>query len=150
MWEISNSDQILTVLYSIVMGFGACMFYDIFRAYRAASDCSKISVFFQDIVFWLTQSVCFFLFFFVRTNGEIRGYVLLISAAAFFVCRITLSVVLFKILKRIAALIVRAVKEIKRKTEAFCAFLSDKFEIFCKSAAHLPKVSIKNQKTLEK
>ncbi len=150
MWEISNSDQILTVLYSIVMGFGACMFYDIFRAYRAASECSKISVFFQDIVFWITEAFCFFLFFFVRTNGEIRGYVLLISAAAFFVCRVTLSVVLFKILKRITALILKAVRAIKKKTEAFCAFASDKFEIFYKSAAHLLKVSIKNQKTLEK
>lgn len=150
MWEISNSDQILTVLYSTVMGFATCVFYDVFRAYRAASECSKISVFFQDIVFWITEAFFFFLFFLVRTNGEIRGYVLLISAAAFFVCRLTISVFLFKILKYIMKLTVSAVKAMKKKTELFCTFVSDRFDLLRKSAVRLIKVSIKNQKTLEK
>lgn len=76
-----------------------CLFYDVFRALRAEKACGAVVIFFQDICYWLISAVFVFSFLLVTTNGELRGYVFFGTAVGFFVCRLTLSVIFFKILR---------------------------------------------------
>ena len=95
MWEISVNDQVLTFIYSLVLGMMICTFYDILRALRKTGSRSYLSVFIGDIFFWIVSAFVTFIFLLSRTNGEIRGYVLISMLLGFTLWRITLSKPLF-------------------------------------------------------
>lgn len=95
MWEISVNDQVLTFIYSLVLGMMICTFYDILRALRKTGSRSYFSVFIGDMFFWIVSAFVTFIFLLSRTNGEIRGYVLISILLGFTLWRITLSRPLF-------------------------------------------------------
>ena len=91
MWEISVNDQVLTFIYSLVLGMMICTFYDILRALRKTGSRSYLSVFIGDLLFWIVSAFVTFIFLLSRTNGEIRGYVLISMLLGFTLWRFTLS-----------------------------------------------------------
>ncbi len=68
-----------------------CAVYDVFRASRKAGFNSAILVFVTDILFWVLSAFATFIFLISRTNGEIRGYVLIGEFIGFALFKISLS-----------------------------------------------------------
>ena len=91
MWEININNQFTTLLLSICLGCIGCVGYDVLRASRKAGFNSNIMVFITDIIFWVVNAFITFIFLIARTNGEIRGYVLVGELIGFVIFRISLS-----------------------------------------------------------
>lgn len=91
MWEISINDQMLTLLYSLCLGVILCVFYDVFKAFHKAGFDSPLQVFIGDILYCVIAAFATFLLLLSRTNGEIRGYVLVATLVGFIITRFTLS-----------------------------------------------------------
>jgi len=98
MWEIDLNDQLLTFLYSLILGVMLGIFYDIIKSQRLVHRPSNLIIFVADIFFWIVSALVVFLFFLSRTNGEIRGYVLFSLGGGFLLWRITLSRFFLKII----------------------------------------------------
>ena len=75
--NVESLTQIYTFLLSIALGAAVGVVYDMFRAFRRAIPCRKISVFFQDVIFWLIACIVFFCFSLIRCGGQIRFFALL-------------------------------------------------------------------------
>lgn len=99
MWEIDSLIQAENFICSLAVGILLCLFYDILRAFRAEKVCGSIVIFIQDVCYWLISALFVFSFLLVTTNGELRGYVFFGTAVGFFLCRLTLSVICFKIFR---------------------------------------------------
>ena len=76
MWEISNTSQAVSFLYSIILGILYALFYDIFRAVRIVKPQTAFSVFLQDLFYFFITAIVTFIYLLALTNGEIRAYVL--------------------------------------------------------------------------
>ncbi len=98
MWEIDSSFQAVSFLYSVLFGVGYCLFYDLFRAFRKLYNPTAISVFFEDLIYFLIISIFTFLLLMSLSNGEIRGYILIGIAVGFLICYFTISRFFVKIL----------------------------------------------------
>ena len=101
MWEISNTAQIFTFMYSICLGIIFCVFYDVFRSLRKSIKFSSIVIFFQDILYFFIISIITFIFLLSLTNGEIRGFVIFGILIGFLLCYFTFSKILLKFLSQI-------------------------------------------------
>lgn len=97
MWEIDNTNQIITFLLSLCQGAVFCLLYDLIRAARKVCFNSFWSVFVTDIFVCILYAFGTFIFLIARTNGEIRGFVLVGETLGFVVFRITFSRLLFPI-----------------------------------------------------
>lgn len=98
MWEIDSSFQAVSFLYSVLFGVGYCLFYDLFRAFRKLYNPTAISVFFEDLIYFLIISFLTFLLLMSLSNGEVRGYIIFGIAVGFAVCYFTVSRFFVKIL----------------------------------------------------
>lgn len=96
MWEISIHNQILTFLWSVVLGLLSCFLYDIIRSIRKVYKWKTGIIFVCDILLWIIFAFVTFLFLISRTNGEIRSYVLLGELLGFVILRISVSRFIFK------------------------------------------------------
>ena len=144
MWEINNLSQLTAFLYSAVLGCGYCILYDVFRAVRKVYMSSAFSIFWQDIVFSLLCAFSCFCFLLTVTNGELRMYVIFGICLGFALCRLTVSRVLFFILRNILGLL-------KRFFSGVGAFLSSVFlktENFLKKQANTFKKLLKKARGL--
>ena len=136
MWEINNSLQIVTFLYSCVLGLIFCLFYDILRAIRQTFKITFIVTFFQDIFYFIILAVITFIFLLSLTNGEIRAYVLIGILIGFLVSIFTFSKFFVKILKYIFL-----------KVKVVLCYTSDLFnKLFIKADGFIAKIlkNIKN------
>lgn len=116
MWEISVSNQIITFALSVCLGALSCLIYDILRAMRKTGFDSFVAVFITDILFWLFLAFVTFIFLISRTNGEIRGYVLIGELIGFIILRFTVSKLWFKILYSVFMLFVKLKLFLRGKT----------------------------------
>ena len=66
-----------------------------FRATRKTGCASFLLVFLSDIFFWVVSAFVTFVFLISRTNGEIRGYVIISETIGFLIFRISISRVWF-------------------------------------------------------
>lgn len=101
MWEINSASQILTFLYSIVLGFSLGIFFDLPRSFRSIVRYKKSFMFISDLFFWIISAFFTFCFYLVFTNGELRGFVVFGILIGFLIERLTLSQLLVKIYKKI-------------------------------------------------
>lgn len=130
MWEINISDQIFTFLLSMVLGTMLCFFYDILRATRKAGINSFVVVFFGDLIFWIISAFITYIFLLSRTNGQIRGYVLMAQMFGFILFRISISPLFVKVLSIMLGKALIFLRRVNRTTNyAFTRFdiLSDRF-----------------------
>ena len=121
MWEININDQIVTLLFSLVLGAAVCVLYDAFRAIRCAVDHSTVAVFFEDILFWVLAALVNFIFLMGRTGGGLRGYVFIGEIVGFFVFRFTVSRFTVAALSWTVAFAVKI----------YAAFVSKTADLFC-------------------
>ncbi len=91
MWEIDLSGQIYTFLLSLLLGVAFCLVYDTVRTIELKFRMSPTAVFFTDVLYFAVIAIFDFCFFLVRTNGEIRGFVLAGQLVGFLACKKTLS-----------------------------------------------------------
>ncbi len=122
MWVIENNQQLFSFLIALISGVGFCVFYDLFRAYRRVFKCSTVSVFFQDLFFWLTASVTTFLLMLALCSGEIRAFICFGQLLGFIICRVTVSryflvaiVFILKMSRRLMVLIIKVKNTVKIK-----------------------------------
>ncbi len=151
MWEIGVGDQLLTFLYSLILGGIFCVFYDAFRAIRKWTLNSYIAVFITDILFWVVLALVTFIFLIARTNGEVRGYVLTAQLLGFIACRFTLSRLSFPLFKIIFGFISGLLKKISVGIAVFCSatervlnFINEFIQKILKSAGQTLKKLLKN------
>jgi len=98
MWEINAYNQTVSFVLSLGLGAMFCILYDIIRAMRKVCLNTFWSVFFTDILIWLIYAFATFIFLVARTNGEIRGYILVGEFLGFALFRISISRFLFSVL----------------------------------------------------
>ena len=91
MWEIDIYDQVLTFMWSVVLGGICCFCYDTVCAIRRVYKWTYWIVFIIDLLTWVVFAFVTFIFLIVRTNGEIRNYVLFGEALGFGLLRISVS-----------------------------------------------------------
>lgn len=106
---LSNLSQYGTMLLALILGFGCCLFYDVFRILRKGCRFSAADVGLQDVVCGIVFAVLTFLLLLTRCMGEVRFYVLFCEGAGFLICRVTLS----RVLLGMATAIINTAKRIK-------------------------------------
>lgn len=116
MWEINLAEQTLSFLLSLLLGVILCLKYDIFRAYRKIKKPTVIGVFIQDVLYFLICAVLTFLLMIITTSGQVRGYIFIGIVIGFAICRISLSVLFFKILVVLFGAVAKIFMAVKRKT----------------------------------
>ena len=139
MWEIHTSDQLLTFGYALLLGAILCVIYDLLSTHRIANGCGAVTVFIADLAFWIVAAFMTFLFMLARTNGEIRGYVLVAELLGFVIFRLTLSKLLFTLLLAFFKMLARV--------EDFFAYV---FETCAEFANKMGKKSLKILKRVGK
>ena len=97
MWEISNYDQIIGFLLSLLLGALFCLIYDVVRAYRFVWKSSALAIALVDLLIWIFYAVFTFVFLIARTNGEIRGYILVGEFLGFIIFRMVFSKILYSV-----------------------------------------------------
>lgn len=133
MWEISTSDQLVTIAGALVYGVAACLVYDLLRALRKAGCNSFWEVFAGDVIYCFLAGVTFFLLSLARTGGELRGYVLASAAAGFIICRISLSRIFFPAVYFLVRSVCKTASFISDLTAGLCdAFLNLTGRVFGK------------------
>ena len=140
MWEISNTTQIVTFLYSVCLGGIFCVFYDFFRSLRTAVKFSDIVIFFQDIIYFFTISVITFIFLLSLTNGEIRGFVIIGILIGFLAFYLTFSKIMLKFSSKILRYLVSLFKNVNSILNV----------AFCKADIFLSKIFKNIQNTYKK
>ena len=99
--DFSNSHQLNMFLISILIGIGFSIIYDAFRFLRIFHKNGTILIFIEDIVYFSICSIITFCFFILYSKGVIRAYVYVGEIIGFIICRITVSKVIFIIIKKI-------------------------------------------------
>lgn len=97
MWEINSYDQLITFLLSCCLGAISCIIYDIARVVRKFILNSFLAITIGDMLLWVFYSFLTFIFLIVRTNGEVRGYVIIGEVLGFILVRVSLSRILFSV-----------------------------------------------------
>ena len=105
MWEIDISREVWGLLFSLLLGIAASLFYDLFRAIHKTFKCATYIVFLTDILYWIILTLCFFIYFMVFTNGQVRLYSFMGSLAGFIFSRLTLSKIWVIIIEKILLLL---------------------------------------------
>jgi len=151
MWEISSDGQILSFLYAIVTGFLFCLIYDFFKAFRLTFNHKDLTVFFEDIFYFLIIGIISLIFFLVFTGGEIRIFILLGFVIGFYLWKITFSVFVVYALRQTLNFFKWIFNLLKIKIfkflGVFCG-ISFKFKNFIKNIQNRLKKGLKKGKSL--
>lgn len=147
MWEISLVQQIISIEYSALLGFCLSIFYDTLKAVRKTFNSSKLFIFFQDIFFWIVSFAFTFLLLMARTNGELRGFIVISIFVGFIIYRITVSRYILKFFIFILTKIAKLSEWISRKNDTFSLWLLKNYKIplnFIKKISKKVKLKQKN------
>lgn len=93
--------QCLTVIYSLALGIFLGIFYDIFRVLRLLISPKNLSVFIQDVIYFLISGFVTFLFVLIFNYGESRFYILAGEALGWILYHVSLGDLVYKMLKNI-------------------------------------------------
>lgn len=152
MWEIDLEGQIVTFLFSLLTGAVFCLVYDVFRVLRHKSYVTGAVLTVIDILYFLLLAVFDFCFFLARSNGEIRGFVLIGQLMGFWLCRKSLSRVFYLLLMALIGLLEGLLKRIDRSIlypfSAFFAKIGDKEPNRSKKYSFFIKKRLKNHNGL--
>jgi hypothetical protein len=142
-----NAEDTALLLYSILLGFGFGLYYDIFRFIRLALPHRGWMVFPEDLLFFLPITFLFILFTFAFSDGTLRWFSFLGVWMGFFLYLGTLGKILFYFAEQILALIRLVFRFLYRITLKPIFFVLKKvtFNLFTK---YQKQVIIKKQKAL--
>ena len=74
--ELDISLQILNFFRSLLFGFAAFIFFDMFRIIRSVFHCGVLSVFIQDFLYFFMLVISVLIFVFAVNNGDVQIYIL--------------------------------------------------------------------------
>lgn len=143
MWEITVKSQLISFLCGILVGIFLSLYFDFFRTLRRSFKHKKITVFIEDILFFLVATFITFLLLMARCNGEVRAYVIVSIILGFFIYRITLSRLLLPIAVFILKLFIKILNKIG-------SFIAKNVLLIIKKLKKLLKIRNSNKKTLER
>ena len=87
----SLSSQLFVFFYSLVLGLALGAAYDFFRILRMLANPKNLSVFLQDIFYFLVSAVVTFLFVLGINGGNSRLYILVAEALGWICYHLTLG-----------------------------------------------------------
>ncbi len=143
MWEITVKNQLISFLCAVVVGIFLSFFFDFFRTLRQSFKHKKITVFIEDILFFLVATFITFLLLMARCNGEVRAYVIVSIVLGFFFYRITLS----RLLLPVAVFLLKFFIKIFNKIGSI---IGKSVSLIVKNAKKLLKIRNRDKKTLER
>ena len=73
--SVNLIDEFYIFLLSISYGLIIGLIYDFYRTFRYYSKPKKLVSFIEDLIFWLVITFVFFMFLVKRTDGIIRGFI---------------------------------------------------------------------------
>ena len=74
--EISVADQTVTFFLSILLGAGLCIIFDVFRVIRLLGVRQLVTIVIEDVAFFIICAVLTFLFMLIRSDGQVRWFIL--------------------------------------------------------------------------
>ena len=83
MWEIDIGVQTAALFYSVLLGIGSAVLYDVIRAVNKVFKPNIYLIFFLDIFYWSVLALVFFVFFMVFSNGQVRMFAIFGALAGF-------------------------------------------------------------------
>ncbi len=123
MWEIDLGNQITTFLLSLLTGGFFALIFIVLESFRIADSIKGVKLWINDLLFFAFAGFVTFCFLLVRSNGELRGYVLAGEAIGFWVIRklfykifVKYLVCLIRLIKAIIKSISSAISTISLKT----------------------------------
>lgn len=140
MWEINNSFQVFGFLSALILGGIFSLAYDFLRAIRKMGVNSILTVFFQDVFYFIIISPITFCFLLALTNGELRAYFFIALILGFVLIRITVSGIALKVFIIIISLLVKFYNLIFNVFNTFFNLIFEKFKLLYK---FLKKISSK-------
>ena len=90
---------------SCILGVALGILYDVFRIIRVVINPKNITVFVQDVIYFLTSGVITFLFVLAFNFGELRFYILIWESAGWTLYHVTLGYIIYKNFRKIVAII---------------------------------------------
>lgn len=122
MWEISNTNQVITAALAIGMGAVFSLLYDVLKAFRISFIGGKLRTFFEDIIYSLLCTFFTFCLLILRTKGQVRGYVLISLAVGFLISRLLFS----KTVVTVFRFVIRVIYGIFRKISVAVSQITSK------------------------
>ena len=98
MWEIDICLQSSGLLWAVLLGVSSAVLYNVLRAVNKVFRPNSVFVFLMDIFYWFILTVCFFIYFMVFTNGQVRLFAFFGALAGFvfsFLCFSKIVLALF-------------------------------------------------------
>lgn len=126
MWEIDLKQQLISLLCAVLLGIVLSMYSDIFRIIRKVKKHSKVSVFIEDLLFFMVSAFVTFMLLMARCNGEVRGYMILGEALGFLLFRLTVSRITLPFFYKIISFIAGFFSKISGVLARFGAFTEEK------------------------
>lgn len=105
--NISSEIQINFFLLSLLLGAFLCVVFDFFRVLRLIGLNGKISVFIEDMLFFIIAAFCIFAFYMKITDGKFRLIVPISALLGFVIYRVTIGKLLFFVIKKIVNFIIK-------------------------------------------
>ena len=105
--NISSEIQINYFLLSLLLGVLLCIVFDFFRVLRLIGLNGKISVFIEDMLFFIIAALSIFVFYMKITDGKFRLIVPISALLGFIIYRLTIGKLLFFCIKNIVNLIIK-------------------------------------------
>lgn len=108
---ITLSGQAGLLLAACLLGITLGAVYDIFRIVRVAFRCGKVSVFFQDILYWIICAAVTFIFLVLQNKGKVRVLILLSEALGAALYYYTIGAVVLRKVNKYDAKVKRGVRK---------------------------------------
>ncbi|MCL2213174.1 MAG: spore cortex biosynthesis protein YabQ [Oscillospiraceae bacterium] len=133
MFDITQGQLFILLLYSAAVGAALGVIYDIFRIFRVAfpppaTEQKKLKgkfnhssfiynsiVFLQDIIFWIFSAVVTILFIFMANRGQVRIFALFGQLTGFGIYYFTIGRLVYKVAEKIVKFIRRVFRWIKKR-----------------------------------
>ncbi len=90
---------------SCILGVVLGILYDVFRIIRVIINPKNITVFVQDVIYFLISGAITFLFVLAFNFGELRFYILIGESAGWTLYHVTLGHIIYKNFRKIVATI---------------------------------------------
>lgn len=91
------SNQAYVFVWTVVGGILIGMVYDLFRVFRKFTKAGVITIFFEDLIFWIIVSLILFIVLYISNDGGIRPYVFVGAALGAVFYFLTISPIFMKI-----------------------------------------------------
>lgn len=122
-----SDKQTVSFLLSLLLGAFICIIYDVIRVLHKTVLKGFLEIFVTDILFWLFSAFITFCFLIIYCNGYIRWFVLAGETIGFFVCRITLSRLIFPLFLKIGIIIIAIKSFLSRALSRVFVFIEKNF-----------------------